>query len=147
MSKLFICMLSIMPIISHAAENSCASIDSSMELSLFEAITQNLNISENSIQRDKTQVVLLDSSPISTIFANQLAHIDYEADKKGTGTALLSEKEYQSTYKENGVMSITAKYIYTNKDNKKDVFIATSLMNKDECSIRFNGYLTLSREF
>ncbi|MEY7631937.1 Shiga toxin A subunit, partial [Enterobacter quasihormaechei] len=34
-----------------------------------------------------------------------------------------------------------------NKDAKKDVFIASSLMNKDECSIRFNGYIILSRQF
>ncbi|HAB4038579.1 TPA_asm: Shiga toxin A subunit, partial [Salmonella enterica subsp. enterica serovar Java] len=27
------------------------------------------------------------------------------------------------------------------------IFIASSLMNADECSVRFNGYITLSREF
>ncbi|EAB2766872.1 Shiga toxin A subunit, partial [Salmonella enterica] len=26
-------------------------------------------------------------------------------------------------------------------------FIASSFMNADECSVRFNGYITLSREF
>ncbi|EAQ6061108.1 Shiga toxin A subunit, partial [Salmonella enterica subsp. enterica serovar Mbandaka] len=26
-------------------------------------------------------------------------------------------------------------------------FIASSFMNADECSVKFNGYITLSREF
>ncbi|EAT2631280.1 TPA_asm: Shiga toxin A subunit, partial [Salmonella enterica subsp. enterica serovar Hadar] len=26
-------------------------------------------------------------------------------------------------------------------------FIASSFMNADECSVRFNGYITLSKEF
>ncbi|HEH9178976.1 TPA: Shiga toxin A subunit, partial [Salmonella enterica] len=26
-------------------------------------------------------------------------------------------------------------------------FIASNFMNADECSVRFNGYITLSREF
>ncbi len=42
---------------------------------------------------------------------------------------------------------LTAKYTYFNQEGKKDVFIASGLINKDECSIRFNGYLTLAREF
>ncbi|EBE3552387.1 TPA: Shiga toxin A subunit, partial [Salmonella enterica] len=29
----------------------------------------------------------------------------------------------------------------------KDIFIASSFMNADECSVRFNGYITLFREF
>ncbi|EAV7484398.1 Shiga toxin A subunit, partial [Salmonella enterica subsp. enterica] len=28
-----------------------------------------------------------------------------------------------------------------------DIFIASSFMNADECSVRFNGYITLFREF
>ncbi|EAR7717023.1 Shiga toxin A subunit, partial [Salmonella enterica] len=27
------------------------------------------------------------------------------------------------------------------------IFIASSFMNADECSVRFNGYITLSGEF
>ncbi|ECS1302436.1 Shiga toxin A subunit, partial [Salmonella enterica] len=45
------------------------------------------------------------------------------------------------------VKSIVAKYTYINKDKEKDIFIASSFMNADECSVRFNGYITLSRGF
>lgn len=147
MNKLLIGILSITPLFAHADNNQCAAIESYMELSLFDAITNDLNIPSDSIIRSKTQVNVLDSSSVSPMLAKQLAHIDYEADKKGTGHALLSEKEYQSTFQGNGAKTITAKYTYLNSENKKDIFIATSLMNNDECSIRFNGYLVLSRQF
>ncbi|HFO8825296.1 TPA: Shiga toxin A subunit, partial [Escherichia coli] len=28
-----------------------------------------------------------------------------------------------------------------------DVFIASGIINENECSVRFNGYIILSREF
>jgi len=118
-----------------------------MEQSLFDSVTKDLNIRPDSIQRKKTRVNIIDVSPISSVFAKQLALIDYESDKSGAGKAILSEEEYFATLYDNGVKSITAKYIYLNKQNKRDVFIATSLMNNDECSIRFNGYITLARGF
>ncbi|EAR8665906.1 Shiga toxin A subunit, partial [Salmonella enterica] len=61
--------------------------------------------------------------------------------------AILDKKSYFDSYYENQVKSIVAKYTYINKDEEKDIFIASSFMNADECSVRFNGYITLSREF
>lgn len=135
------------PCITYAHNYGCATVGASMEQGLFDSIVKDLKIEPEFIQRSKTRVDILDISPISPVFAKQLAHIDYEFDKSGTGKAILSKKEYFSTLYDNNVKSITAKYTYLNKENKKDVFIATSLMNRDECSIRFNGYITLSREF
>ncbi|WP_312454977.1 Shiga toxin A subunit [Pseudescherichia sp.] len=147
MSIRYFCLLISIPCIAHAQHYGCATVGALMEQSLFDSVTKDLNIRPDSIQRKKTRVDIIDVSPISSVFANQLAHIDYESDKSGTGKAILSEEEYFSTLYDNGVKSITAKYIYLNKQNKRDVFIATSLMNNDECSIRFNGYITLAREF
>lgn len=61
--------------------------------------------------------------------------------------AILDKKSYSDSYYENQVKSIVAKYTYINKDKEKDIFIASSFMNADECSVRFNGYITLSRGF
>ncbi|ECV2997538.1 Shiga toxin A subunit, partial [Salmonella enterica] len=61
--------------------------------------------------------------------------------------AILDKKSYFDSYYENQVKSIVAKYTYINKDKEKDIFIASSFMNADECSVRFNGYITLSGEF
>lgn len=118
-----------------------------MESSLFDAIKNDLNIDVATIIKDKTKVEILDISPVSKVYAESLARMDYEKDKAKNKVAILYKKSYFDSYYENQVKSIVAKYTYINKDKEKDIFIASSFMNADECSVRFNGYITLSREF
>lgn len=135
-----------MPVLSYA-QPGCESVSASMESSLFAAIQKDLKIDISTLQKDKTAVEIINTATVSKLYAESLAKQDYLADKAKNHELTLKESDYFSSYYENQTKSITAKYTYINKSNKKDVFIASSLMNEDECSIRFNGYLILSREF
>jgi len=117
-----------------------------METELFYKLSKELKIDTSGIDEYKAKVELINISPISKAYATYLAKLEHE-ESLSKSKLTLPESEYFSSYYENEVKSITAQYTYFNKDKKKAVFIATSLMNKDECSIRFNGYITLSREF
>ncbi|ENQ7130816.1 Shiga toxin A subunit [Salmonella enterica subsp. enterica serovar Lille] len=142
-----VCLLVGIPAISYAHDYGCATVGASMESSLFDAIKNDLNIDVATIIKDKTKVEILDISPVSKVYAESLARMDYEKDKAKNKVAILDKKSYFDSYYENQVKSIVAKYTYINKDKEKDIFIAFSFMNADECSVRFNGYITLSREF
>ncbi|EAA4607886.1 Shiga toxin A subunit [Salmonella enterica subsp. enterica serovar Kisangani] len=142
-----VCLLVGVPAISYAHDYGCATVGASMESSLFDAIKNDLNIDVSTIIKDKTKVEILDISPVSKVYAESLARMDYEKDKAKNKVAILDKKSYFDSYYENQVKSIVAKYTYINKDKEKDIFIASSFMNADECSVRFNGYITLSREF
>ncbi|EEG7386123.1 Shiga toxin A subunit [Salmonella enterica] len=142
-----ICLLVGIPAISYAHDYGCATVGASMESSLFDAIKNDLNIDVATIIKDKTKVEILDISPVSKVYAESLARMDYEKDKAKNKVAILDKKSYFDSYYENQVKSIVAKYTYINKDKEKDIFIASSFMNADECSVRLNGYITLSREF
>ncbi|ECP5719776.1 Shiga toxin A subunit [Salmonella enterica] len=142
-----VCLLVGVPAISYAHDYGCATVGASMESSLFDAIKNDLNIDVATIIKDKTKVEILDISPVSKVYAESLARMDYEKDKAKNKVAILDKKSYFDSYYENQVKSIVAKYTYFNKDKEKDIFIASSFMNADECSVRFNGYITLSREF
>ncbi|EFP3015532.1 Shiga toxin A subunit [Salmonella enterica] len=142
-----VCLLVGVPAISYAHDYGCATVGASMESSLFDAIKNDLNIDVVTIIKDKTKVEILDISPVSKVYAESLARMDYEKDKAKNKVAILDKKSYFDSYYENQVKSIVAKYTYINKDKEKDIFIASSFMNADECSVRFNGYITLSREF
>ncbi|ELJ0114484.1 Shiga toxin A subunit [Salmonella enterica] len=142
-----VCLLVGVPAISYAHDYGCATVGASMESSLFDAIKNDLNIDVATIIKDKTKVEILDISPVSKVYAKSLARMDYEKDKAKNKVAILDKKSYFDSYYENQVKSIVAKYTYINKDKEKDIFIASSFMNADECSVRFNGYITLSREF
>ncbi|EBF3213336.1 Shiga toxin A subunit [Salmonella enterica] len=142
-----VCLLVGVPAISYAHDYGCATVGASMESSLFDAIKNDLNIDVATIIKDKTKVEILDISPVSKVYAESLARMDYEKDKAKNKVAILDKKSYFDSYYANQVKSIVAKYTYINKDKGKDIFIASSFMNADECSVRFNGYITLSREF
>ncbi|EDT5173137.1 Shiga toxin A subunit [Salmonella enterica subsp. enterica serovar Tudu] len=142
-----VCLLVGIPAISYAHDYGCATVGASMESSLFDAIKNDLNIDVATIIKDKTKVEILDISPVSKVYAESLARMDYEKDKAKNKVAILDKKSYFDSYYENQVKSIVAKYTYINKDKEKDIFIASSFMNADECSVRFNGYITLSRKF
>ncbi|EAX4260528.1 Shiga toxin A subunit [Salmonella enterica subsp. enterica serovar Oranienburg] len=142
-----VCLLVGVPAISYAHDYGCATVGASMESSLFDAIKNDLNIDVATIIKDKKKVEILDISPVSKVYAESLARMDYEKDKAKNKVAILDKKSYFDSYYENQVKSIVAKYTYINKDKEKDIFIASSFMNADECSVRFNGYITLSREF
>ncbi|KTN70960.1 Shiga toxin A subunit [Salmonella enterica] len=147
MFKVIVCLLAGIPAISYAQDYGCATVGASMESSLFDAIKNDLNIDVATIIKDKTKVEILDISPVSKVYAESLARMDYEKDKAKNKVAILDKKSYFDSYYKNQVKSIVAKYTYINKDKEKDIFIASSFMNADECSVRFNGYITLSREF
>lgn len=146
MNKAFVFLLGF-PMLAQASDYNCAAVGSMMEDALFTAITRDLKIEANSIQRNKTKIEHLGIYPVGKPYAKQLGHVDFQAEKNQSGKTFFPEDEYVMTNFENGARTITAKYSYLNKSGRRDVFIATSVMNADECSVRFNGYLTLSREF
>ncbi|MDW8844413.1 Shiga toxin A subunit [Erwinia sp. MMLR14_017] len=145
MIKRVIYIIITLPFFSYGAGSSCAVVGASMEQYLFDSVVHDLNIDGAVIERKETKVQIINISPVSDLFAEQLAKTDGNADKNKK--ALLKEGDYFESYYTNGAKTITAKYIYFNNKNKKNIFIASSIMNNDECSVRFNGYLTLSREF
>jgi len=140
-------VIALFPILSHASDKDCANVGASIETGLFQDITETVNIVPSSIIRDKTSVEVLNISPVSRIFAAQMAAVDHNADVARKDGLELSESQYFSSYYDNGVKNVTAKYTYQNKEGRTDIFIASGLINADECSVRYNGHLTLSREF
>ncbi|WP_147198524.1 Shiga toxin A subunit [Pantoea sp. CCBC3-3-1] len=141
-----ICMISLIaiPALSWAnVDTGCAKVGASVYLDLADAIVHDLHIDRTTLHEKKTTVEVLDIFPVSKLFAEQMADTDYN---KQTGLKLKKEDFFESYYT-NGAKSITAKYTFTNKKGQRNVFIVSSLQNNDECSIRLNGYLTLSREF
>ncbi|MGU3415513.1 Shiga toxin A subunit [Enterobacteriaceae bacterium C34A] len=146
--KVFFIFLIILPTFSYAAQtNGCATVGASMEAALFNKLSTDLKIDTSTVDEMQAKVELIDISPVSRIYAEHLARIDYNNGPAKNKTEDKYNKIYLSSYYDDEVKSITAKYTYTNKSGKKAVFIASSLMNKNECSVRFNGYITLSREF
>ncbi|OQP29950.1 hypothetical protein B2J69_22510 [Pantoea latae] len=108
---------------------------------LLASIKKDLGIDLTTIQYNKTVVEILSIKPVSELFARKLAVADSKKNPE------LAEKEYYDMYRDAHVLTVTARYTFTDRDNKRDEFISSAFVNDDECSVKYNGYITLSREF
>jgi len=150
MIKTVLFTMILLPALSQAAGlpgSECAAPGNYVEGMLLANIKNDLGIDLTTIRYDKTTVEILSISPVSELFARKLAIADSQADLKRPADIRLTEKDYYSIYHDNHVLTVTAKYTFTDKSNKRDVFISSSFVNDNECSVRYNGYLTLSRDF
>lgn len=150
MKKATLYAATLLPVLGQAAEppgSECAAPGSYVEGMLLTRIKDDLGIDLTEIQYDKTVVTVLSVAPVSDVFARKLAIADSQADVKKAPGDRLSENEYYGIYHDSHVLTVTAKYTFTDKQNKRDEFISSAFVNDDECSVRYNGYLTLSREF
>ena len=88
----------IIPIISYAQDYSCASVGASMEMVLFEKLSEDLKIDTSIIQRDKTQVKIIDILPVSKKYSESIARIDYNNDQDKDKTENKHYKIYLTSY-------------------------------------------------
>lgn len=146
MNKIWLLLLTAVPVLAWSGDNvdaGCAKVGASMYIDLTNAVVRDQHIDAALLQDKHATVDVLEITPVSEVFAEQMAATDVASQ---TGTMLRKEDFFESYYT-NGVKIITAKYTFINAKGQRDVFIASSLLNNDECSVRFNGYLALSREF
>ncbi|NMP29577.1 Shiga toxin A subunit [Rahnella sp. SAP-1] len=123
------------------ASNPCAVARSSLNIDMMNAMQEDLGISQDLLVKNKTKVKLIANEPISKAFAEQLAKNEQSKYK------YLSYDELLTTYTEDEPRNLIIKYTYFNKNGKENIFIASSFVNNNECSIGFNGYVTVKREF
>lgn len=144
MIKKALVAIAIAPLLSHAADvpgSECAASGNFVEGMLLASIKNDLGIDLTTIQYNKTAVEIVSIKPVSELFARKLAIADSKENPE------LTEKDYYDIYRNGHVMTVTAKYIFIDSNNKRDAFISSAFVNDDECSVKYNGYITLSREF
>ena len=121
--------------------NECAAPGNYVEGMLLTSIKNDLGIDLTRIQYDKTIMEVISIHPVSEVFARKLAIADSMVNPG------ISADELYGIYHSHHAVTVTAKYTFTDLNNKRDQFISSAIANDDECSVKYNGYLTLSREF
>lgn len=142
----FVISLLFLADISFAAEvktNPCITPESAIGIGLMDAMEKNMRIDIHTLQRNKTKVSLLENTKVSEKLAEQFAI----ADEKKSPDSWLSVKDYKKIYLEDNARNLIIRYDYENKQSKHNIFIVSALVNDNECSVRFNGYLIVQRQF
>ncbi|WP_225973357.1 hypothetical protein [Morganella morganii] len=103
-----------------------------------------LHIDMKQIDESKTRTEILSAQPAGELLISQLAQETYDSL---TDKSKSSPESYKKLFSVNPPYNLVLRITYVNKDNKKNIFIASGLADKDECSVHFNGWLTEQREF
>ncbi|PLR30108.1 hypothetical protein [Chimaeribacter arupi] len=124
-------------------KNPCIVPHASIGIGMVNAMEQDMGIDARILQEDKTSAELIDNTKMTEILAEQFAV--NEARREGKGW--LSAEEYKKIYYNDNTRNLIVKYNYENNMGKHNVFLTSALVNDNECSVRFNGYIIVKREF
>ncbi|ORM51505.1 hypothetical protein HA41_15235 [Pantoea conspicua] len=110
---------------------------------MTDAMIRDLQIDQRQLVLNQTHLTLLDVQPVTAEMALYYAHQDIK--ELDVDSQKLSG--YQEIYTFPGTQNLIVNYDYQNKAGKHNKFIASMLINDEECSVRFNGYIIVKREF
>ncbi|MFZ4835149.1 hypothetical protein [Rouxiella sp. Mn2063] len=130
-------------IVEAVEKNPCAIPASSVGISMTDAMLNDFKISRSTIVENKTKMELIDNVKVDSAFSDFMAKEDKVKDTDN----FVSLEEYRGIYREGNPRNLIVKVSYENKERKHNIFLASSIVNDDECSIRFNGYIIIKREF
>ena len=122
---------------------SCLDINRAVGVAMTEAMIRDLQIDQRQLVLNQTHLTLLDVQPVTAEMALYYAHQDIK--ELDVDSQKLSG--YQEIYTFPGTQNLIVNYDYQNKAGKHNKFIASMLINDEECSVRFNGYIIVKREF
>lgn len=137
-------LLILIPRVSYAS-NPCVVSGASVELGMTSQLSEDTGLSHAVL--GAAEMEQLSSVPVGHFLAMQYAVADHTRDTKRPGVTTLSIDRYHDIYFGQQAVNLTVKYTYTSMAGKRNIYIGTSIVNSDECSIRFNGYITVQREF
>jgi len=110
---------------------------------MIDEMVRDFDIEEQDILLNKTKLVLLAHENVT----KEMALLYAKEDQKEPVMAALDMDENIKIYREDNPKNIIVKYDFVNRQNKHNITIASLLINDYECSVRFNGYIVVKREF
>lgn len=145
MKKIFI-VLTFMPCTGYAETpkySNCTAPQSGTGITMMDEMYRSMRIDVDTIVKEKTTTELIANNPITDRLASQYALKSY-SEASDNWTSVRSYKEIFSQY---NVRNLIIKFTFENKEKKQNIFLVSTLANDYECSVRFNGYIIVKREF
>lgn len=123
--------------------DDCIDIERSVGINVTDAMISDFGLKENDIVLEKTKMSLLYQEKVTTPMAYYFAL----QDKKNPVLADLSLDDLMESYTMDNPTNLIIKFDYVNKSGKHNVLLSSHLISEGECTIRYNGYIIVKREF
>ena len=125
----------------------CQTISPTIVEHMTLAMEQDFRLPRDSFVAEKTSVEFL----YSKVTDQPVAFFIAQARQKRREGAVYDDSPVSLSEKEKALWSdstnLIIKITYENKQGKQNSFITSSLLSDIDCSIRFNGYLVMQRQF
>ncbi|MFH8136144.1 hypothetical protein ABU178_18505 [Pantoea osteomyelitidis] len=118
-------------------------INRSVGVSMTDAMVEDFGLQESDILLEKTKMTLLERENVT----EKMALFFAQEDKKDPGLEHVKLNSLKEIYKEDNPKNLIIKYEYFNKENKRNILLGSVVVSDAECSLRFNGYIIVKREF
>lgn len=144
--KYFIISLLVVSLFSNATtikSNPCIKPTASADTVMMDKMVIDMSIDINSLNRSRTRSSLMANSEVSSFLVRQFAKETFSQSKNN----LVSLNELEEIFGSDNVRNLIIEFTYEDNTGRKNVFLVSQLVNDYECGVRFNGYLTVSREF
>ena len=143
--KYWVIFLAIIPFPSLATvtPESCLDIDRSVGGSMTDRMVKDFKINEKELDLGKTKLTIVDTQDVTGVMANFYAL----EDQKESQFPSSKLNERAALYQGDNPKNLIIKYDFVNKQNKHNILLASLLVDDTECSVRFNNYIMIRREF
>lgn len=143
LKSLFLSCLLVSQAKAQLEPDSCMDINRSVGVSMTDAMVEDFGIQESDILLEKTKMTLLEKENVT----EKMALFFAQEDKKEPGLEHVKLNSLIKIYKEDNPKNLIIKYEYFNKENKRNILLGSVVISDAECSLRFNGYIIVKREF
>ena len=123
--------------------DDCIDIERSVGINVTDAMVRDFGLNEKDVDLEQTKVLLLYQEKVTTSMALYFAL----QDKKNPALANLSLEDLMESYTTDNPTNLIIKFDYVNKSGKHNVLLSSHFISEEECTIRYNGYLIVKREF
>ncbi|MDN8541706.1 hypothetical protein QZH36_09655 [Erwinia sp. BC051422] len=136
---LFLCLTAFSSVA--VIDNNCKDLHSGTAIAMTDTMSATLNIDKNTIAKEETKTELIFNEPVSDILSEQYA---LEVLKNAQSEKIPKVKEIFSQY---NARNLIIKFTFKDINNKEDIFLVSAIANDYECDVKFNGFITVKREF
>lgn len=122
---------------------ACLDINRSIGISMTDALIEDSGIKESDILLQQTKLTLVSANKVTPELAELLARKSYNSESEH----FTPIEKYKEIFLQSNAQNIIVQYDYINHNNKHNITLASLLIDDDECSVKFNGYIIVKREF
>ncbi|MDU6410653.1 MAG: hypothetical protein E6560_06745 [Yersiniaceae bacterium] len=126
--------------------SECVKLNNGIGSAMYISMLEDLKIARSNIIKEKTKATIVATSPVT----HPLAMVYGEEEKRLSGEHSedrTTAEEYAQGFMADNSKNIITEYTFENKEGKHNVFLASAFASESDCSVRFNGYIIVKREF